>query len=398
MAMRQVGFEAAKKAGDAKTKAREDELERLKARSTDLQKLDKAEPTGMSPSSGVTETTEAEKPETGTNDVAGAADDIPPTEEGRKEERAENADVETKEGVTAEMASAAEKEMAISANEATKEAAEPGVLEREGQAEPDHPAAQPTSESEPAAKEPETASKTEPQHIPNAKEAEEEANKAIIADEATHVHIAGSPPPYASPGMKVPKDEDQHEPIPEGMALKDGNEKESSSSSSSNAVEPQEQPSMEEDDAGKPDATNATFAAEDGSNAESALPVDQSEKVEETTEAKKSQDEIHDEPATEESKATQESPKAPHTENEATRLEETTTPNTTTSENEDDNASQRMEPPKIESKPTEVENTVSETIPVTAATQPHSMPEGDEMKTQQQPAASGEQAGESVGD
>ena len=35
--------------------------------------------------------------------------------------------------------------------------------------------------------------------IPNAKQAEEAANKAIIADESQHIHIAGSPPPVQRP-------------------------------------------------------------------------------------------------------------------------------------------------------------------------------------------------------
>ena len=84
-AMRQAGFEAAKKAGDAKSKARAEALQasRDKASSPSsktLQKLDNSGPSGMPPPSGTTEAEEAIKPETGVTTVEGKADDVASTE------------------------------------------------------------------------------------------------------------------------------------------------------------------------------------------------------------------------------------------------------------------------------------------------------------------------------
>ena len=75
--MRQAGFEAAKKAGDAKTKARTDALDSMKAKNTGLQKLDNSGPTNMPPPSGSTEAKEAVKGESGVTKVEGKADKVP---------------------------------------------------------------------------------------------------------------------------------------------------------------------------------------------------------------------------------------------------------------------------------------------------------------------------------
>ena len=89
-AMRQAGFEAAKKAGDAKSKARAEALQASRdkddAPSSDvLQKLDNSGPTGMPPPSGTTEAVEATKPETGSTSAEGKADDVPSTEKGEED-------------------------------------------------------------------------------------------------------------------------------------------------------------------------------------------------------------------------------------------------------------------------------------------------------------------------
>ena len=85
-AMRQAGFEAAKKAGDAKTKARIDTLEAAKAKNPELLKLDNSGPTGMPPPSGTTEATEAAKGDSGVTTMGSKADAVPAT--GTEEEQA----------------------------------------------------------------------------------------------------------------------------------------------------------------------------------------------------------------------------------------------------------------------------------------------------------------------
>lgn len=81
LAMRQAGFEAAKKAGDAKTKARTDTVEAMKAKNPVLQKLDNSGPTGPPPPSGNTEAGDAIRGESGEANVEGKADDVSATEE-----------------------------------------------------------------------------------------------------------------------------------------------------------------------------------------------------------------------------------------------------------------------------------------------------------------------------
>ena len=89
-AMRQAGFEAAKKAGDAKSKARAEALQASRDKdnapsSETLRKLDNSGPTGMPPPSGTTEAVEAIKPETGNTSSEGKADDVPSTKKGEQD-------------------------------------------------------------------------------------------------------------------------------------------------------------------------------------------------------------------------------------------------------------------------------------------------------------------------
>ena len=118
-AMRQVGLEAAKKAGDAKAKARKDMLAAAKGKETtaeeekegeelegngkavgapkereeknaggldeELKKLDNSGPTGMPPPTGTTEAADAMEGAVGKADVVGKADEVAVTEEGRRE-------------------------------------------------------------------------------------------------------------------------------------------------------------------------------------------------------------------------------------------------------------------------------------------------------------------------
>ena len=88
--MRQAGFEAAKKAGDAKkaklfASKEPDKLERKGAKDETvdeeaLKKLDNAGPVGMPPPSGTTEAEDAKKPETAGAEVESKSDDTPSTE------------------------------------------------------------------------------------------------------------------------------------------------------------------------------------------------------------------------------------------------------------------------------------------------------------------------------
>lgn len=78
-AMRQAGIEAAKKAGDAKTKARTDALDAAKGDNGSLEKLDNAGPIGMPPPSGTTEAEDAIMGKTGEAKLDGKADDVSST-------------------------------------------------------------------------------------------------------------------------------------------------------------------------------------------------------------------------------------------------------------------------------------------------------------------------------
>lgn len=180
-AMRQAGFEAAKKAGDAKAKARAEVLQRSKARtdsldSEALQKLNNSGPTGMPPPSGTTEAGEAMKPETGDTSAEGKADEVPIAGEawlqakgngkkhkvsgsGTVSDKAETNEMETKtpRSTTAEESP----DKAVVASESEE------VLEGQGQAEPSG------------------------EHIPSSKEVDEAANASIMRDKS-HIVLMGS--------------------------------------------------------------------------------------------------------------------------------------------------------------------------------------------------------------
>ena len=167
--MRQVGFEAAKKAGDAKTKARTELLEAAKARNPDLQKLDHSGPTGSPAPSGTIEAEDAKKPQSLDASVGNKADETPATSiEEPKALEAEEKAARTvdKAGYTKEKDGVpASKEVEETANTATiHDESEVAVLEGTGQAEPE---------------------------VFTAKEAEEKAHNAMVEDEKEHVHIAG---------------------------------------------------------------------------------------------------------------------------------------------------------------------------------------------------------------
>ena len=180
-AMRQAGFEAAKKAGDAKSKARAEALQASKARadtsnSEALRKLDNSGSTGMPPPSGTTEAGEAMKPETGNTSAEGKADDVPVTEEGREEAEKEGKEP-TMQGLGATVDDKVEtngkdtkipssKKVEESANKATIADEFEEVLESQGQAEPS------------------------PEDIPSSKEVEEAANASIMHDKA-HIVLVG---------------------------------------------------------------------------------------------------------------------------------------------------------------------------------------------------------------
>ena len=166
-AMRQAGFEAAKKAGDARSKARAEAL----------QKLDHSGPTGMPPPSGTTEAGEASKAETGNTSVQGNADDVPLTEEGKRENEKNgiksNAhalgttgpdDAKTGSKGTESPSS---KEVEESANRPITADSSEDVLEGKGQAEPSR------------------------DDIPSSKEVNAAANAAILQDKS-HIVLAGS--------------------------------------------------------------------------------------------------------------------------------------------------------------------------------------------------------------
>ena len=182
--MRQLGFEAAKKAGEAKSKARSETLEAAKAKNPELQKLDNSGPTGMPPPSGTTEVADALKGENGEAAMEGNADTVlAASEEGAQSkngstkplEKSESQAPERDPGCTSsanlmaskdqsgekdqkqEISIPSTKEIEESANAAIAQD-EKEVLEGEGQAEPE---------------------------VPTAKEVEEEANKAIAEDESS---------------------------------------------------------------------------------------------------------------------------------------------------------------------------------------------------------------------
>lgn len=165
-AMRQAGFEAAKKAGDAKSKARAEALQSSKARTDTLntetlQKLDNAGPTGMPPPSGTTDAVEAMKPETGSTSAEGRADNVPVTEEG--------------EGKAEEEGETDGKEMKMGNSKEAKESANKTIPSEEaGEVVESRRHAEPTAEE-----------------VPSSKEIEEAANASIMHDKS-HIVFLGS--------------------------------------------------------------------------------------------------------------------------------------------------------------------------------------------------------------
>lgn len=389
MAMRQAGLEAAKKASDAKTKARQEELEKLKAKSAEMQKSDGSEPSVVLPPGGTKDTEDAKKPESGGTMAADAADEVSSTKEKEGIEAAESltaTDPKSSNQDASQIEKAANEEMAKAANEASTGAAEPDVLEGTGQAEPEATPTKTEPVQIPAVKEPEQPAKhAEPQRILNAKEAEEEANKAIIADEATHVHIAGSPPPHASPGMKYPRDESQ-DSIPPSAALKD-------------KVEQKETGKLtkEEDEDGKVDGAETTVKSDhdDGKEMPVAAATEPAEKVEKSTEANTEQNKMGAAgtvlPLIEDDKADNGRAEPKHTieespTKEASNVADEATPDTDIGQTD----SSKHEDPIESTEPTQA-NPPTATLTDDKPTTPG-------PKTQEQPAASGDKAGESVAD
>ena len=180
--MRQVGFEAAKKAGDAKAKARNDILEAAKSKSPDLEKLDHSGPTGMPPPTGSTTAEDAKKPDTGAANVESEADNVPPTS------------MEDPRAVEAEENAAAN----ISPRSASKQDI-PTITKEESQS--DIPTAQEVQgeanvaivNDEEEVLEGVGKAEVSPKDlkVPTAKELEEQANQAIVEDENSHVMFKG---------------------------------------------------------------------------------------------------------------------------------------------------------------------------------------------------------------
>ena len=172
-ALRQAGFEAAKKANDAKTKARQDALAAAKSKDDELQKLDNSGPTGMPPPSGITEAADAKEPETA-GAVESKADEVPVTGEGSTEE-VEDATKEDHEGIQVDKA----REKSTSNPITTGESEE--VLEGTGQAEPPAPPAQDI---------PSIAPPPSSEDVPSAADVEAAANESILKDKS-HIVLAG---------------------------------------------------------------------------------------------------------------------------------------------------------------------------------------------------------------
>lgn len=173
-ALRQAGFEAAKKANDAKTKARQDALAAAKSKDEGLQKLDNSGPTGMPPPSGTTEAADAKEPETAGAVMESKADKVSVTGEGATEEvgtgtKEENEGIRTTEvGKT-------------STSNATSTEGSEEVLEGRGQAEPQAPSAQVI---------PSIAPPPSSHDIPSAAVVEAAANESILKDKS-HIVLVG---------------------------------------------------------------------------------------------------------------------------------------------------------------------------------------------------------------
>ena len=196
-AMRNIGFEAAKQAGDKKAQSRKDVLEAAKTKDGELKKLDNSAAAGLPPPTGTTEAEEAQKPETGETSTTSKADEIPaitvdePKADEAEETAGEKAKGKSREEVLDD-AEDASKDNVPSSTEVQKKANEAiadneeEVLEGLGQADP------------------------EKVEIPTAKEIEALANEAIVEDKRSHVQIkgGGTVPLPLSPPMKRQKKPD----------------------------------------------------------------------------------------------------------------------------------------------------------------------------------------------
>jgi len=173
-ALRQAGFEAAKKANDAKTKAQQDALAAAKSKDDELQKLDNSGPTGMAPPSGVTEAADAKEPETAGAVVESKADKVPVTGEGSTEE-VEDAAHDDDEAIQVAKAEKQSTSNPITTGEPEE------VLEGTGQAEPPAPPAQDI---------PSIAPPPSSDNVPSAADVEAAANESILKDKS-HIVLAG---------------------------------------------------------------------------------------------------------------------------------------------------------------------------------------------------------------
>ena len=185
--MRQAGFEAAKKAGDAKAKARTDALavaqEKSEA-SEDLKKLDNSGPTGMPPPTGTTEAEDARAPDTAGAGIASNADEVPTT----LEMKAEKAMTDSGEGATRSAGATTGDEDTFS-KEPDKDEKRPSTHEFEGASEGTGQASLPPVSG-----------------IPTAQEAEAAANAAIMKDKS-HIVLLGKKAAEGTPLSSTPRDE-----------------------------------------------------------------------------------------------------------------------------------------------------------------------------------------------
>ncbi|KAK4695502.1 hypothetical protein P7C71_g2262, partial [Lecanoromycetidae sp. Uapishka_2] len=214
LAMRQAGFEAAKKAGDAKAKARTDALAAAKSKSEaaeDLKKLDHAGPTGLPPPTGTTEAEDAKAPETAGASVESRADGVPVTVEQKAEQAMSKSAVEATQdsGATDGGEKAVTKAPEATTDiPSTHDVEEPGndsvlndeseeVLEGTGQAEPELPPIQdiPSLASPPPAAE-----------APSAHDVEAAANTAIMKDRS-HIVLVGHREAERTPPSGTPPNE-----------------------------------------------------------------------------------------------------------------------------------------------------------------------------------------------
>lgn len=209
-AMRQAGFEAAKKAGDAKSKARAEALQASKDKanslnSETLQKLDNSGPTGMPPPSGTTEAEEAIKPETGDTTAEGKADNVHSTQK-RGKVAVKESDNGNMSGAATEKSESAEpksqKPTIPSSKKAEEAASTPmkshesdEVLEEQGQDKP-----------------------TPEDSVPSAREVEEAANASIMRDKSHIVFMGLNEADRAPPS----------EPVEEAVQSRKAAEKEGS--------------------------------------------------------------------------------------------------------------------------------------------------------------------------